>query len=263
MSASKLLENFLAYSKALADSLEPRDDVTGLLFLGSAADHSRVDEWSDHDFFVVTKDGKAEDYRQDLSWLPKASEIAISPRETAHGLKVVYEDGQVLEFAIFDESEFDAIGGVNDHLIAIDKTDIAARLQPIIERSIPKPANLPTTFELFLSQLLIGVGRARRGEVLIASQHVRSWAMSNVVTLLRAWAEIDPASTAKHDTLNGFRRFEQQYPQLGGRLEELAQMPVEACAKELLHLIQPYVVKNLDEKHQHQIYVVRHRLGWV
>ena len=262
MSASKLLENFLAYSQALTDSLEPREDVTGLLFLGSAADHTRVDEWSDHDFFVVTKDGKAEGYRQDLSWLPKASEIAISPRETAHGLKVVYEDGQVLEFAVFDESEFDAIGGVNDHLIAIDKTDIAARLEPIIARSVPKPANLPTTFELFLSQLLIGVGRARRGEILIASQHVRSWAMANAVTMLRAWAEIDPSSTAKTDTLNGFRRFEQQYPKLGARLEEITQMPVEACAKELLHLIQPFVVDHLDEKHQHQIYVVRHRLNW-
>lgn len=261
MDASKLLENFLAYSQALTDSLEARAEVVGLVFLGSAADHSRVDEWSDHDFFVITEDGEAEGLRQDLSWLPRQSEIAIAPRETAHGLKVVYEDGQVLEFAVFEDRELE-IAAANAFSVAIDKSNIQKRMTAIAERSKPKPVNVETTFELFLCQLLIGVGRARRGETLIASQHVRSWAITAAVTLLREW--VKPASGTEHktDNLNGLRRFEQQYPELGERLEEITQLPVEASAKELLHLLQQYAQENLDEKHLHQVYVVRHRLGW-
>ena len=261
MDASKLLENFLAYSQALTESLEGRAEVVGLVFLGSAADHGRVDEWSDHDFFVITKDGQAESLRQDLSWLPRFDEIALAPRETAHGLKVVYEDGQVLEFAVFEDKELE-IAAANAFAVAIDKSNIQTRMDAIAARSVPKPIDVVSTFELFLCQLLIGVGRARRGETLIASQHVRSWAMTAAVTLIREWQK--PASGTEHktDNLNGLRRFEQQYPDLGARLEEITRLSVEAAAKELLHLIQPFAVANLEERHQHQIFVIRHRLGW-
>lgn len=54
------LKKFLEYSSELSSALEKRDEVIGLVFVGSTAETSRVDEWSDHDFFVVTKSGFAE-----------------------------------------------------------------------------------------------------------------------------------------------------------------------------------------------------------
>jgi len=38
------------------------------------------DEWSDHDFFVITPAGEQERMRTDLSWLPDAGQIALSYR---------------------------------------------------------------------------------------------------------------------------------------------------------------------------------------
>ena len=91
------LEQFLDFSNRLTASLLERQNVLGLVLVGSTADTSRVDEWSDHDFFVVTEPGSAESLRQDLSWLPDHEQIIMSPRETDHGLKVVYQNSHVLE----------------------------------------------------------------------------------------------------------------------------------------------------------------------
>jgi hypothetical protein len=63
------------------------------------------DEWSDHDFFVITPPGGQEALREDLSWLPRADRVALSFRETGHGLVVLYDDGHLLEFAVFELDE--------------------------------------------------------------------------------------------------------------------------------------------------------------
>ena len=52
-----VLAKFLAFSAALADNLSARSEVIGLVLVGSTADTKRVDEWSDHDFFVFTQEG--------------------------------------------------------------------------------------------------------------------------------------------------------------------------------------------------------------
>ena len=183
----KTLDLFLEFEAELSANLQAHPDVLGLVFVGSAADHSRFDEWSDHDFFVITENERAEALRQDLSWLPNASEIAIRPRETAHGLKVVYRDGHVLEFAVFENRELE-IAAANAFLVTVDKTgDIQSRMQALADKTAAESMknnvtefNAEREYELFLCQLLIGVGRARRGEVLIAGQHVRSGAAEEV-----------------------------------------------------------------------------------
>jgi hypothetical protein len=158
-----VLAKFLAFSAALADNLSARSEVIGLVLVGSTADTKRVDEWSDHDFFVFTQEGRAEELRQDLSWLPNHDQIAMRPRETAHGLKVVYESGQVLEFAVFNDSELEIVS-VNDYSVAVDKTNITERMQVVASRQHNKHSTLDDEFDLFLANILIGVGRARRGE---------------------------------------------------------------------------------------------------
>ena len=107
MNADTTLTRFLEYSDRLAANAEADANVIGLIFLGSAADHSRVDEWSDHDFFLMVKTGFGEQYRNDLSWIPDIEQAVLHPRETDHGLKVVFADGRVLEFAVFEDAELE------------------------------------------------------------------------------------------------------------------------------------------------------------
>lgn len=262
MSSNHLLEQFVDFSNRLRDNLATRDEVLGLVLVGSTAELHRVDEWSDHDFFVVTKPGFAEQMRQDLSWLPDFEDIVMSPRETAHGLKVVYSNAQVLEFAVFEDQELDA-AGANAFNVTLDRSNIAERMAAIAERSKPKPYDLEPEYEIFLAQILIGVGRARRGELLIAGQFARSYSLSRVLGFIRSWVAPLPGTEPREDNLDRFRRFEQQHPDLGRELDEILQRPVELAAKGLLELVLRLGEGTLSAKQIAQARVVQSRFGWL
>ena len=265
----KTLELFLQFEDQLTANLSAHPDVIGLIFVGSAADHSRFDEWSDHDFFVVTTEGAGEALRQDLSWLPNADQVAIRPRETAHGLKVVYRDGHVLEFAVFNDSELE-LAGANAYLVTVDKTgNIGERMAAIAAKSAAAAAKAITVefdeaaqYELFLCQLLIGVGRARRGEALIAGEHVRSWAVGTLVGLIRHWQHPVRGTERATDNLNRLRRFEKQYPTLGIRIASAQEKSVEDCARALLEVALETGGGNLSREQHEQAAVISERLGW-
>lgn len=261
-----VLQKFLAYRESLRDNLLQLNQVTGLIFVGSAADTSRVDKWSDHDFFVVTVPGAAEAMRQDLSWLPHFEHIVLSPRETDHGLKVVFTDGRVLEFAIFEDSELE-LAGVNDFDVFIDKANIQARMEAIAKRSRPGAFDEVKEFELFICQLLIGVGRARRGEILIAGQQIRTYALTNLLGLIRHWVKPKAGTQHLEDIFSRFRRFEKQYPVLAARIEEYLELDPESCAKALLALVLEvasanFEGRNLMETAANQIATLKKALDW-
>ncbi len=253
---SEYLEKFLDFQAQLTDSVAKRPEVIGLIFVGSAAATHRVDQYSDQDFFLVVKAGTGEAFRQDLSWLPNHNEIVLSPRETAHGLKVVYQTGDVLEFAVFEDSELE-LASVNDYRVMLDNQDLTGRMARIAARSIPKPIDRTREFELFLSLILIGTGRAKRGEILAAEQHIKSAAMDFAIKLIRNARY----NNEKADSLNGFRRFEQDYPEVSKELHRIALLESEPAARALCEL----VLRELDatEQEMAQYRVVANRLGWV
>ena len=256
------LEKFLAYSEQLAVNLDARAEVVGLVFLGSAAETTRADEWSDHDFFVISVDDQAEALRQNLDWLPNFDQISIAVRETDHGLKVVYQDGQVLEFAVFKDSELE-MASAKGFAVALDKCNLQERMQAIAAKTSPETLNRKREFELLLCQLLIGVGRARRGEQLIAGQHLRSWAINNLLGLVRQNVLPIAGTETAQDNFSRYRRFEQQYPELGERIELAQQLPLEACARALLAIAIEVSGDSLTKHELEQVYVIRHRLGWI
>lgn len=255
---------FNTWTDALVASLAPRPEVLGLVLLGSGAEQARIDEWSDHDFYLVVEPEVAEAYRQDLSWLPEGPGIVLSPRETKHGLKVVLEDGHVLEFAVAsleDVATFSA-----HHWRAVYDTGVVT---PVLEACAMRTAHevaerpapdLDRAAGLFCSLLLIGVGRARRGELVAANAHVRSYALSELLDLVGAFVSAD--SAVLRDGLDPRRRVEARFGEVGIRIGAALDLPVEACARELLDLAETVVAPHMPSWPTEGAAVVRRVLGW-
>ena len=242
---------------SLARVVEARDDTLGLVLLGSSADRERADEWSDHDFFLVTTDGAQERYRTDLSWLPDAAHLALSVRETHHGLKVLYDNGHVLEFAVFSFDEL-LLAQTNAWAAAVDKGGVAQRMAEIAARPKPHP-DPAAALGIFVSLLLIGVGRARRGETLAAGQSVRTHAVGHLLAALTQSLTSDEAH--RLDSLDPFRRFEQVYPELAAGIARALEREVESAARELLDLAESQF-GDTEMWPARGVVAVRERLGW-
>ena len=250
---------FLAFIEDLNRSAQENPNVLGLVLVGSTAETFRADEWSDHDFFLIVKTGYGEKFRNDLTWLPAPEEIAFSPRETDHGLKVVYRNGRVIEFAVFEDEELE-LASVNSWAVPTDKTNITERVQAIQARTNPRPFILEDEWSLFLATILIAIGRARRGELLIAGQGIRTRALNYALGILRvAKPPIDDTAELE-DNLDRFRRVEIQYPEEAKILNDISEMPVEEGAKAILEFVIGLGV--LSEDQLSWAAVVKRRLDW-
>lgn len=259
MSQNLALAEFMFYSDALAQCAHEHEDVLGLVLVGSAADTERVDEWSDHDFFLIVKVGVGEAMRKDLSWLPNHEDVVIAARETAHGLKVVYRNGHVLEFAVFEDPELE-LASVNYWAVPVDKTNITSRVQALEAKTHGAPFEEEKEWGLFLALILIAVGRARRGEVLIAGQAIRSYYLKHVLGFVRDRRRPIAGTEGLEDNLDRFRRFERQYPDEAVRIENILQLPVEDSAREQLLFV--LSLGGFTETQLAQAEVVRSRLNW-
>lgn len=254
------MQSFFDYTERLIENAQQDDSVLGLVLVGSTADTARVDEWSDHDFFWVVKPALGENYRTDLSWIPDIERAVMHPRETDHGLKVVFDDGRVLEFAVFEDAELE-LAALNAYAVAVDKQDLLQRCAAIAAKSgLARTYDFAREFELFLALLLIGAGRARRGEVLIAGQFIRSYCVEKLLGLIRAAHAPVPGTEAQADNLNAFRRFEKQYPSMSRRIENACQKSLDEGALDLLNIA--VGLRPLGDREKVQVETVRRRLGW-
>ena len=93
---------FHNYTERLRASLERVPEVVGLITLGSTCDSSLRDEWSDHDFWVITELGAQDSLVDDLSWLPDYQNMAIMVHHGRHGRTTVFNNRHQVEFAVFD-----------------------------------------------------------------------------------------------------------------------------------------------------------------
>lgn len=191
---------------------DPR--VIGLVAVGSMADRDYApDEWSDHDFLLISQPGEQEALRADLSWLPRRNGIVLSFRETDHGLKVVYDDGHMLEFAVFDLEEI-GVASINRYRVLLDRDGVEERCAYV--RDHPRPQRDDEhLFGMAVTAALVADGRARRGEVLSGSFFV-TWCLTYVTRLLARTLPSEHASLL--DAFDPLRRFERGYPELGAEL---------------------------------------------
>jgi len=229
----------------LTANLQADDRVQGLVLLGSTAGQSHPpDEWSDHDFFVITASGAQEDFRTCFDWLPDHDEIMLTVRETSHGLKVLYVSGHILEYAVFDLAEI-ALAKANDYRVAFDRGGVAAAMQTIAtapHTDTYTRDNLRRDMGMFLCLLVIGAGRVARGEAISGQVFIRSYALGHLLAALIHTVEGENASQL--DNLDPLRRFEQVFPQIGEEINAALMLPPTEAALGLL---------DVYERHLHEV----------
>lgn len=232
------LAKYRAFTSQLQHNLSHDDRVLGLIAVGSMAEQDYgPDRWSDHDFFVITRPGNLEDFRSQREWLPDHQSIAIWLRETEHGIKAVYSNGHLLEFAVFDQEEF-LVSRLNRYRILIDRAGLAEHASRLAQRTradaIAEQDSDGLHFGQFISNLMVGTGRYWRGERLSGYEYCQGYALRHLVSLMIRYV---PAT--KHsllDNLSLMRRFEFVYPEMGAELDRLVKLPVPEAAAGLLDL---------------------------
>lgn len=219
------------FTAELVSWAETEPDVIGLIALGSMARTGRQpDQWSDHDFWVIAADEAAADMRDDPSWLPDPERIVLFFAETAHGRNVLYDDGHLVEQAVFGDSELE-VARANDYRVLVDKADLAERMSAMAEQTAADRAGADASATLgrFTAQLVIGLNRFGRGEVFSAENMVKSHALGNLLDLLGRY--VAPETTAPLDNLDPRRRFEAAYPELAEQLAPALHAPVPEAAR--------------------------------
>lgn len=184
------------FTDQLVTALTGDPRILGIVALGSMAERGRTpDPYSDHDFFVITE--AAEAFRGSTHWLPDSARIAFWFRETPHGCKAVYDDGHLVEYAVFTPDEI-SLARANDYRVLLDRERIEERMAAIAART-----DAPPTREwlegMFLSHVLVGTQRARRGE-LASSRWMLAHAMRFLVQLLGGGPDnLDPLRRFRHE----------------------------------------------------------------
>ena len=245
-------EAFLAEVVHFAEA-EPR--VVGLVAFGSGAEPDRVDEWSDHDLALVTLPGHEDDFRHDLSWLPEAASIAAGAVEDHGGVQVIYDDGRVVELGFATCASLRGWLG-NAMRVLVDKGGVADAVAAIAPRAgLPDDAR---DARVLCARLLVGVGRARRGEVLSAGHVVRAEALGLLLGLL---AQRLPGDE-RLDSLDPRRRVEQVHPELAARLAAAVRLDPEPAAREILEVVEEHLAPGWPDFPHRAVGAVRRRLGW-
>ncbi len=218
---------YASFTAELTARLAADPRVIGLVALGSMSGLGQgPDAFSDHDFFVVTVAGAQEAYRTGLSWLPGAERAVLVHRETEHGLKVVLDDGHLLEFAVFDLGEL-RVARANRYRVLLDRGGVAEGMAEVAAKPMEAPEDRWLAGQL-LGNLLVGGGRAARGELLSARLFVAGHATGHLLRLLAR--HVPPEADVPLDDLDPYRRFERARPRLGAELNAaLSLTPLEAA----------------------------------
>lgn len=231
-------KTYNAFTDSLVEELNRDERVLGLVAVGSMADtHNQPDEWSDHDFLAVTVPGAEEEFRKSTTWLPEYRRIVLHLRETTHGVKALYDDGHLLEYAFFNADDFPVVK-INSYRILIDR----GGFRELVERvaadtqasSVRSQQNDDWLFGQFITHLLVGSGRYARGERLSGAQFVKQYAINDLLLLLTR--NIPLERQAVLDTIEPTRRFERAYPRLGAELNLALSQETPQTALALLDL---------------------------
>jgi hypothetical protein len=260
MTSDFVIAEFNRFTAQLLAAVSDLPGVIGLVMTGSAVDQSRLDEWSDHDFTVVLAEGAQQAVRDDSGWLPHSESIVLVGEVPGEGFRAVYADGHVLEFVVTTLAEL-ATFAATDYDVILDRGGVEEVMAAISVQHRPDVRIDPAhAVGQFLALILIGVGRARRGEALSASAAVRTAATAQLVD---AWQSLrEPTHPRLIDKLDNWRRFELVYPEGGSEISDALGRPVEVAARALLDLAERRLRPGWPDWPDAAVAAVRARLGW-
>ncbi len=252
-------DRYDATMSALVAWATGESSVVGLVAVGSTSGVGREpDEWSDHDILVVTTDGDSERLLADLTWLPDAGRIVVEFAETDRGRSVIYDCGHLLEVAVFDHSDLDDLP-LNLFRVLVDRGHVEQRLTGIVQRiatvAATEDADGTARFYQFLKELVIGLGRYGRGEILSANQRIRGAAMTSLLSLIGSFVPVEKEGIL--DNLDPHRRFEQSYPAYAARLNRALEISIPELADEMLQIAQVALVGYVEAATPESIAAVR------
>jgi hypothetical protein len=194
----------------IAAQLATRQDVLAVLGLGSAgAEHDRLDDHSDLDFFVVVDDGAKQAVLESIGWLERSHPVSYSFRNDINGRKALFADGIFIEYAVFTPAELKKLPFTGARVVW-QRPDAPAGLA---ECGPPPPVPHLDTVEFHLNEALtnlyVGLHRELRGERLTATRFIQSYAVDRVIALVRLTR---PSDRDRRDPFEQSRRIEQAYP---------------------------------------------------
>jgi len=238
-------------------------DIIGIVGMGSTGARHRVDEWSDHDVAVVTTATSCERFRCDLTtWLPDGANIAMSAREIHDGIVVVLDDGHVVELGVTSLDDLTQWHADPDSVdVLYDAGGVAEVIAQLARKGLP--AGVPDDardIRVGLARLLIGVGRARRGEVLSAGQLVRGEAAGLLLAVIAR--RVPAAGQPAPDPFDPRRRFEAAYPEIGAQVAAALEQSPEGCARALLAIAEGQLAPGWAAFPHRGCRALRTRLGW-
>jgi hypothetical protein len=219
------------YTERLRASLEAVSEVLGLVVLGSTADATLRDEWSDHDFWIITELGMQDALVEDLSWLPDHQDIALKVNHLPHGRTVVFRNRHKVEFAVFDTTEVDS-GKIERYRVLIDRGGVAELIAAVHDDTRQQAQARPVALENLCVVLWSACERHMRGELLSARQYLDGFAIDRLLGLI---FRSEPGDERK-DLLDPRRRLEQRSPELAAELMAVRDQPVPEAALQLLEI---------------------------
>jgi hypothetical protein len=228
---------FKAFLAGLQAAVEPDFRVLALITVGSTADGTLRDHYSDHDVWLVAEAAAAATYLDDVGWLPTSPEIVATARFGGHYRTVVFDDGHLLTYAVLDLTALEEAtleryavlfdrGGATALAEAARNRTLAARAQ-----ALASPDLLPNIAILCWSAYL----RSKRGEHLSAASYVGA-AVGRILDVLSAHGRLPRGPTT--DALDPARRLELTAPALAAELIGALGTPATSSAPALLALLE-------------------------
>lgn len=202
--SQKLLKRLDAIGLSLASSA----GAMALIGLGSAgSETTRMDAFSDLDFFVIVQAGYKQAYIADLGWLTAVHPIAFQFMNTADGYKLLFTDDIFCEFAVFEEAELAHIPFSAERIVWQAETFDPSIVKP--KQASTAALNVEWLVGEAITNLYVGLCRYQRGEKLSAARFVQGYAVDRVLELA---ALVEDEQPAFRDVFGAERRFEQRFP---------------------------------------------------
>lgn len=222
---------FDKYTERLRASLESIPEILGVVVLGSTADANLRDEWSDHDFWIITEIGAQDALVEDLSWLPDHQDIAIKVNHLPHGRTIIFRNRHKVEFAVFDATEVNT-RKIDRYRVLIDRDRVAELIAAVHNDTRQQAQPRPDALENLCVVLWSACERHMRGELLSARQYMDGFAIDRLLGLISS-SESDYVG---RDVLDPRRRLEQRSAELAVELLAIRGKPVPEAALQLLEI---------------------------